>query len=356
MMDPDFWRAKRVFVTGHTGFKGSWLCLWLQHMGAEITGFALPPPSNPSMFDDAAVASGMTSIIGDIRDGVALAHAMTAAQPDIVFHMAAQALVRHSYTHSLATYETNVMGQVHVLEAIRCTSSVRAVVNVTSDKCYENREWPWGYRENEAMGGYDPYSSSKGCAELVCAAYRSSFFNPARYSDHRVGLATARAGNVIGGGDWATDRLIPDVVRALVAGVPVTIRNPHAIRPWQHVLEPLCGYLTLAQRLYCNGPAFAEGWNFGPLDTDARPVAWIVERITDLWGGNARWQLDANPQPHEASYLKLDCAKARMQLAWQPRWGLEKALETIVSWHQAQRAGTEMRAFTIEQIEDYRNS
>jgi len=355
-MDPFFWRGKKVFVTGHTGFKGSWLCLWLQQMGAEVTGYALAPPSEPSLFEQAGVAQGMASIIGDIRDGTAIAQAMTDAQPEIVIHMAAQALVRYSYDHPVETYGSNVMGQVHVLEAVRQTPSVRAVVNITSDKCYENQEWLWGYRETEPMGGYDPYSSSKGCAELVSAAYRNSYFNPARYAEHRVALATARAGNVIGGGDWALDRLIPDIMRAIMAKEPVSIRSPHAIRPWQHVLEPLSGYLALAERLYREGVAFAEGWNFGPREMDARPVEWIVARLTTLWGDGASWQLDANPQPHEAHYLKLDCAKAMTRLAWQPRWSLEQALNQIVAWHQGHLAGGNMREVTLAQIEDYANT
>lgn len=354
-MDPAFWRGKKVFVTGHTGFKGSWLCLWLQQMGAEVTGYALAPPSEPSLFEQAGVAQGMTSIIGDIRDGAATLRAMALAQPEIVIHMAAQALVRYSYDHPVETYGSNVMGQVQVLEAVRQTPSVRAVVNITSDKCYENKEWLWGYRETESLGGYDPYSSSKACAELVSAAYRNSYFNPARHAEHRVALATARAGNVIGGGDWALDRLIPDIMRAIIAGEPVRIRSPHAIRPWQHVLEPLSGYLTLAERLYRDGPAFAEGWNFGPREADARPVEWIVQRLTTLWGDGASWQMDANPQPHEAHYLKLDCAKATSLLAWQPRWSLEQALNRIVAWHKGHLAGGDMRELTLAQIIEYEN-
>jgi CDP-glucose 4,6-dehydratase len=355
-MDLAFWRGKKVFVTGHTGFKGSWLCLWLQQLGAEVTGYALAPPTEPSLFEQAGVAQGMTSIIGDIRNDTAIARAMKNAQPEIVIHMAAQALVRYSYSHPVETYGSNVMGQVHVLEAVRQTPTVRAVVNITSDKCYENKGWLWGYRETEPMGGYDPYSSSKGCAELVSAAYRNSYFNPARYSEHQVALATARAGNVIGGGDWATDRLIPDIMRAIFADKPVRIRNPHAIRPWQHVLEPLSGYLALAEGLYCEGVALAEGWNFGPREMDARPVEWIVERLTTLWGDGASWELDANPQPHEANYLKLDCAKAMSLLAWQPRWGLEQALNQIVAWHKGHLAGSDMRELTLAQIAEYGNT
>ena len=342
-----------MFLTGHTGFKGSWLSLWLQQLGAEVTGYALQPPTNPSLFDVANVAQGMKSIIGDIRDGAALSRAMREAAPDIVIHMAAQPLVRRSYVDPVETYSTNVMGTVHLLEAVRQTTSVRAVVNVTSDKCYDNKEWVWGYRESEPMGGFDPYSNSKGCAELVTSAYRNSFFNPAKYSEHHVALATGRAGNVIGGGDWADDRLIPDILRAISAGQPVVIRSPHAIRPWQHVLEPLSGYLQLAQRLYEDGVAYAEGWNFGPNDEDAKPVQWIVERLTQQWGDGASWQLDGGDHPHEAHYLKLDCSKAKMRLHWHPRWHLEHTLEMIVAWQRAWLAKDDMRKVTLEQIKQF---
>ena len=352
-MNSGFWSGKKVFVTGHTGFKGSWLCLWLQQLGAEVTGYALAPPTTPSLFEVAHVAPGMVSMIGDIRDGAALTGAMCAATPDIVIHMAAQPLVRYSYVEPVETYSTNVMGTVHVLEAVRKTPSVRAVVNVTSDKCYENREWIWGYREHEAMGGYDPYSSSKGCAELVAAAYRNSFFNPLQYDQHGVALASARAGNVIGGGDWAEDRLIPDILRAISAGQPVIIRNPHAIRPWQHVLEPLAGYLQLAQKLYEDGVEYAESWNFGPNDEDAKPVQWIVEQLTRQWGEDASWQLDQADHPHEAHYLKLDCSKAKQRLDWQPRWRLAEALEKIIQWHQLMCQNADMKAVSIRQIADY---
>lgn len=352
-IDADFWRGRRVFLTGHTGFKGGWLSLWLQRLGADVTGYALDPPTTPSLFAVARVGAGMRSIIKDIRDAETLAQAMRAAQPEIVIHMAAQPLVRYSYQAPVETYATNVMGTVHLLEAVRQTGSVRAVVNVTSDKCYENREWVWGYRETEPMGGYDPYSNSKGCAELVTAAYRNSYFNPAQYSQHGVALASARAGNVIGGGDWAEDRLIPDILRAIAVGEAVNIRSPHAIRPWQHVLEPLSGYLLLAQRLIEDGPAHAEGWNFGPSEEDARPVQWIVERLTQAWGEGARWQLDRNPQPHEAHYLKLDCAKARSRLGWQPRWGLARTLESIVAWHKAYDQRQAMREVTLLHIAEH---
>ena len=352
-MNLDFWRGKRVFMTGHTGFKGGWLSLWLQKLGADLTGYALNPPTHPSLFEVANVGAGMRSIIADIRDAETLVKAMREARPDIIIHMAAQPLVRYSYQAPVETYATNVMGTVHLLEAVRQTDTVRAVVNVTSDKCYENKEWPWGYRENEPMGGFDPYSNSKGCAELVTTAYRNSYFNPAKHTEHGVALASARAGNVIGGGDWAQDRLIPDILRAVQAGQPVKIRNPHAIRPWQHVLEPLSGYLLLAQKLWEDGPAYAEGWNFGPADEDAKPVQWIVERLTQSWGAGTSWQLDNNPQPHEAHYLKLDCSKARSRLGWHPRWGLARTLQSIIAWHKAYDQRQAMREVSVLQIAEY---
>ena len=352
-MKPDFWAGKCVFLTGHTGFKGSWLSLWLQSLGAEVTGFALAPPTEPSLFELAHVDDGMRSNIGDIRDLTALQQAMKAAQPDVVFHMAAQALVRYAYQNPVETYSTNVMGTVHALEAVRNTSSVKAVVIVTTDKCYENREWVWGYRENEPMGGFDPYSNSKGCAELVSAAYRSSFFNADRYSDHGVALATARAGNVIGGGDWAQDRLIPDILAAFAQGKQAEIRNPHAIRPWQHVLEPLRGYLTLAERLFENGPGCAEGWNFGPNDEDAKPVGWIVAQMAALWGQDAQWKIAGGEHPHEANHLKLDISKARSRLDWHPVLRLHGALELTTDWAHQYQLGADLRAFTLSQIQSY---
>lgn len=353
VVNPLFWTGKKVFLTGHTGFKGSWLSLWLQQLGAEVTGYALTPPTNPNLFEVADVAQGMKSIIGDIRDGEMLANAMIQAAPDIVIHMAAQPLVRRSYVDPVETYSTNVMGTVHLLEAIRKTQSVRAVVNVTTDKCYENQEWVWGYRESEPMGGFDPYSNSKGCAELVTSAYRNSFFNSEKYDAHRVALATARAGNVIGGGDWAQDRLIPDILAAFENGQPVVIRNPHATRPWQHVLEPLRGYLTLAEKLYTVGTAFAEGWNFGPHSDDARPVEWIVKQLAKKWADGASWQIDAGEHPHEANFLKLDISKAEHRLHWRPVMRLEQALGLIVDWSREKRTATNMREFTQAQIQAY---
>ena len=347
-MNPAFWRGKRVFLTGHTGFKGSWISLWLQNLGAELTGFALQPPTRPSLFEEARVADGMRSLIGDIRDLSALQQAIQAVKPEIVIHMAAQPLVRYAYQNSVETYATNVMGTVHVLEAVRNTPGVKAVLNVTTDKCYENKEWLWGYREDEPMGGHDPYSNSKGCAELVTSAYRRSFFQ-----DKGIALASARAGNVIGGGDWAADRLIPDILRAFEKSQPVIIRNPYATRPWQHVLEPLSGYLTLAERLCTGGQACAEGWNFGPHDDDARPVQWIVEHMVSSWGNGASWQLDGGEHPHEANYLKLDISKAKARLGWQPRLALPAALEKITAWHHAYLAATDMHEFTMQQIANY---
>lgn len=350
MVEPSFWAGKTVLLTGHTGFKGSWLSLWLQSMGAKVIGYSLTPPTKPSLFEVANVAENMTSIVGDVRDFSALSAVFEKYQPVIMIHMAAQALVRYSYTNPIETYSTNVMGTVHVLEAARLTKSVRAIVNVTSDKCYENKEWAWGYRENEAMGGYDPYSNSKGCAELATAAYRNSYFHPEKYQAHGVALASGRAGNVIGGGDWAEDRLIPDIMRAITQGKPVNIRNPHAIRPWQHVLEPLSGYLQLAQKLYEEGASYAEGWNFGPSDEDAKPVQWIVEKLTQSWGEGANWMLDEGNHPHEAHYLKLDCSKAKARLGWHPRWHLEETLSAIIDWHRAYQNSENMREKTFQQI------
>lgn len=347
-IDPNFWYGKRVLMTGHTGFKGSWLSLWLQSMGATLRGVALEPPTEPALFEVARVAEGMEHCVADIRDFSAVQAQISEFKPEIVIHMAAQPLVRLSYHQPIETYAANVMGTVHVLEAARQCGSVKAIVNITTDKCYENREWIWGYREDEPMGGHDPYSSSKGCAELVSSAYRKSFLMGAD-----IAMATARAGNVIGGGDWALDRLVPDILRALQNKEPVLIRNPHAIRPWQHVLEPLSGYLLLAELLYTQGQSYAEGWNFGPIDEDARPVQWIVERLCQKWGRDASWVLESGEHPHEASFLKLDISKARQLLRWAPRWSLEDALSHITNWHQAWLDGQDMRAVCLQQISQY---
>lgn len=351
-VNPDFWRGKKVFLTGHTGFKGSWLSLWLQNMGAVVKGYALAAPTEPALFEKARVADNMESQIGDIRDLVAITQSMTQFNPDILIHMAAQPLVRLSYREPVETYATNVMGTVHVLEAARQCSNLKSIVNVTTDKCYENREWVWGYRENEPMGGHDPYSNSKGCAELVTAAYRNSFFN----TQDTAALASGRAGNVIGGGDWADDRLIPDILRAFEKQKPVIIRNPLATRPWQHVLEPLSGYLLLAEKLYSEGSAYAEGWNFGPKDEDVKPVEWILDHMVKRWGQGASWQLDNNPQPHEAQLLKLDISKAAAKLKWQPRWPLAYTLDSIVDWHQAWISGEDIQQQTIQQIAQYQST
>lgn len=350
MVNPAFWRGRRVLVTGHTGFKGGWLSLWLRSLGAEVSGFALAPPTQPSLCDVAAVESGMRVTRADIRDLSAVRRAVEDSGAEVILHLAAQALVRHSYADPVETYASNVMGTVHVLEAARLAAGVKAVVVVTSDKCYENREWAWGYRENEPMGGHDPYSNSKGCAELVTSAYRRSYF---RGADRHV--ASARAGNVIGGGDWAADRLVPDIIRAVARGESVSIRSPGAIRPWQHVLEPLSGYLMLAEQLVASGGAFADGWNFGPADEDARPVQDVVGLVTELWGDGARWELDAKPHPHEAHYLKLDCSRARQVLGWRPRLALADALRWTVEWYRAHRSGADMHAFCLEQIARYQS-
>ena len=350
-----FWSEKTVFLTGHTGFKGSWLTMWLHKLGAQVHGYALAPPTQPSLFDLAHVEDLLASHqLADIRDMDSLSAAMQRVQPEIVIHMAAQPLVRDSYCIPVDTYAINVMGTVNLLEVVRRCPSVKAVVNVTTDKCYENREWVWGYREHEAMGGFDPYSSSKGCSELVTAAYRQSYFNQQDYHHHGAAVATARAGNVIGGGDWATDRLIPDIISALLNKQPARIRNPHAIRPWQHVLEPLSGYVLLAQKLYEHGAVYAEGWNFGPRDEDARQVEWIVKRLCEQWGQGACYEVDGGIHPHEAHYLKLDCSKACMQLGWSPRWNLATALDSIIEWNRSYCAGDTMRDVSLRQIENYK--
>jgi CDP-glucose 4,6-dehydratase len=349
------WRGKRVLLTGHTGFKGSWLSLWLAQRRADVCGIALDPSAGPSLFEDARVASTMRSVIGDIRDARLLTRVFREHRPEIVLHLAAQPLVRQSYLDPLGTYAVNVMGTAHVLEAARQVDSVRAIVVVTTDKCYENREWEWPYREIDPLGGYDPYSSSKACAEMVVAAYRNSFFNPADYAKHGVAIATARAGNVIGGGDWAEDRLVPDIFRAFTAGRVVRIRCPHAVRPWQHVLEPLRGYITLAESLHDDGIANGEAFNFGPELSDCRPVEWIVGELAELWGNNARWETDDATQSHEAQTLKLDCSKAASRLGWRPRLALHGALAMTTAWYRARQESIDMRVFTLAQIEDYAN-
>lgn len=348
-MDPRFWRGRRVFLTGHTGFKGSWLSLWLTRHGAAVTGYALEPPTDPSLFELARVADSVESIQADIRDASRMTRAIEDADPEIVFHLAAQPLVRESYANPLETFATNVMGTANLLNAVRTSDRTRAVVVVTTDKCYENREWHWGYREDEPMGGADPYSASKGCAELVTASFRRSFFaRPA--SAH---IATARAGNVIGGGDFATDRLMTDIMAAIRAGRPIRIRNPEAVRPWQHVLEPLHGYVQLAEALVARGAEFATAWNFGPADEDARPVHWICDELTRRWGHGASWILDGGEHPHEATYLKLDSSRARALLGWRPKLRLHEALDWIVQWNRTADAQGDLRARTLHEIELY---
>ena len=354
-VNPGFWNAKRVFVTGHTGFKGSWLSLWLQSMGAELAGFALSPPTMPNLFDQVRISEGMTHILGDVRDLEKLQAAISGFKPEIIFHLAAQPLVRHSYVDPVETYSTNVMGTVNLLESVRHCRDVRAVVNVTSDKCYANKEWSRGYVESDAMGGYDPYSSSKGCAELVSAAYTASFFNHADYPKHGVAVASARAGNVIGGGDWAKDRLIPDIIQSFASAKALTIRNPKAVRPWQHVLEPLRGYISLAEQLYEQGPDFAEAWNFGPTDTDTQTVQWIVERMVNLWHKPVSWSVDNSVQPHEAQVLKLDITKAARRLNWNPTMDLDTALQYTVQWYEDWINGADMHAVTLGQIKSYQS-
>ena len=351
-MSGGFWRGRRVFLTGHTGFKGGWLSLWLQQLGADVTGYALAPPEPETLFDVARVAEGMDSQIGDVRDLPALSHALDAAAPEIVFHLAAQPLVRRGYQDPVETYGTNVMGTVHLLEAVRRARSVRAVVVVTSDKCYENREWVWGYRETDALGGRDPYSSSKACTELVCAAYRASFFTADGDGPATAALATVRAGNVIGGGDRAADRLVPDTLAAFAASRAVRIRHPHAVRPWQHVLDPLAGYLRLARQLFEQGHPWAQAWNFGPDTHNVRTVKHIVERLAELWGPGSRWEADIAAHPQEATQLTLDSSRSRVDLGWQPRIDLEAALRMTVEWERARLAGSDMRLMTLKQITD----
>ncbi|HET6508909.1 MAG TPA: CDP-glucose 4,6-dehydratase [Baekduia sp.] len=337
--DPAFWSGRRVLVTGDTGFKGAWLALWLVELGARVSGLANGVPTEPSLWEAAGVGALIEHHGGDVRDAARVAEVVEAAEPEVVFHLAAQPMVRRSYLEPAETYATNVMGTVHVLDAIRRAGSVRAGVVVTTDKVYDNREWPWGYREDEPLGGHDPYSSSKGAAELATAAYRSSFFS----ADGTAAIASARAGNVIGGGDWGEDRLVPDIYRAVAAGEAVRIRNPHAIRPWQHVLNPLSGYLVLAERIWADR-ALAKAYNFGPADDDVRPVGWLVEQLA------VHSEIDDGPHPHEAHWLKLDSSLARTTLGWSPAWGLAEGLRATADWYRAHRAGDDVLALTRSQI------
>lgn len=343
-----FWKGRKVLMTGHTGFKGSWLSLWLQSLQADLVGLALPPPGSPNLFTLASVAPGMQSFMTDIRDANAVKQRVLTHQPEIVFHLAAQPLVRYSYHNPIETYATNVLGTVHLLEAVRACESVKAVVIVTTDKCYENQEWCWGYREDDRLGGHDPYSNSKACAELVTAAYRDSYLR-----QQGIGLASVRAGNVIGGGDWAEDRLIPDIIRGCIYKNPVEIRNPGAMRPWQHVLEPLSGYLRLAENLFLSPMDYAEAWNFGPNDADVKPVSWIADFITTNWGGANQWVQDHRNHPHESNYLKLDCSKAKSRLSWQPQSNLATGLQKTIEWYKAYQSGEDMQAYTHAQINQF---
>jgi CDP-glucose 4,6-dehydratase len=353
MLNRSFWKNRTVFLTGHTGFKGSWLSLWLNALGARITGYALDPPTQPNLFEQADIMRMTRSIHGDIRDFRRLKAALAECRPDVVIHMAAQSAVGRGYEDPIETYSSNVMGTVHLFEALRQLRQPCVVVNVTSDKCYENREWIWGYRENEPMGGRDPYSNSKSCAELITSAYRESFFPENSVASHGIALASARAGNAIGGGDWTPNQLIPDLVRAFLAGRPCFIRNPFAIRPWQFVLEPLRGYLMLAERLSDSPSRFACGWNFGPGEADAQPVSSIADELARLWGTGACWAQDSAVHPHEAHLLKLDASKAKAFLNWRPVLPLKQALSWIVEWYQALDAGENLPALTRKQIESY---
>jgi CDP-glucose 4,6-dehydratase len=353
MPDRTFWKNRRVFLTGHTGFKGSWLSLWLKALGANVTGYALEPPTQPSLFEQAGVSGSIQSIFADLRDFDRLKAAVRECDPEVVIHMAAQTVVSRGYEDPIETYSTNVMGTVHLFESLRQLGHRCAVVNVTSDKCYENNEWVWAYRENDRMGGHDPYSNSKGCAELVTSAYRDSYFSPETFEKHGVALASARAGNVIGGGDWTANQLIPDLMRAFLADQPCLIRNPLATRPWEFVLEPLRGYLMVAEALTRDPKAFASGWNFGPAEDDAKPVQWISDRLVASWGKTARWELDKGAHPHEAHLLKLDASKAKVYLKWHPVMPLEKALDWIVAWYQTFEKKGDLGALTRQQISQY---
>jgi len=349
-MKPAVWQGMRVLLTGHTGFKGSWMSLWLQELGAVVSGYSIDIPTDPSLYEAASVGNGMASQDGDVRDLDALEACLADTRPEVVFHMAAQSLVRRSYADPVGTYSTNVLGTVNLLEAVRRIGGVRAVIVVTSDKCYENRERAEGYRECEAMGGYDPYSSSKGCAELVTSAYRNSFFNTADFDRHGTAIASVRAGNVIGGGDWAEDRLIPDVFAALQQGAMPTVRNPQAVRPWQFVLDPLNGYLTLAEYMLEDGVAYSDAWNFGPDDSDSTEVGSIVGRLARSWGAQHAWHHEACDQPHEATYLRLDSSKARSTLSWAPKLDLQTTLDWIVAWYRDFFSANEARNITMSQI------
>jgi CDP-glucose 4,6-dehydratase len=353
MLNRSFWKGRRVFLTGHSGFKGGWLSLWLNSLEADVTGFALDPPTQPSLFEQADVGGVIRSLRGDIRDYTQLKDALEACRPEVVLHMAAQSVVRRGYDDPIETYSSNVMGTVHLFEALRQLKRPCAIVNVTSDKCYENREWVWGYRENEPMGGHDPYSNSKGCAELVTSSFRDSYFRPESIKQHGIALGSARAGNAIGGGDWTSNQLIPDLMRSFADGKACLIRSPSSIRPWQFVLEPLRGYLMLAERLVEDPSRFASGWNFGPADGDAQPVSQIADTLVGLWGPPAAWTHDAAVHPPEAHFLKLDASKSKNGLGWHPVLPLEQALQWIVDWYRGFHSGADIRRLTLQQIERY---
>jgi CDP-glucose 4,6-dehydratase len=352
-MTPNFWKNKKILLTGHTGFKGSWISLWLQHLGAKVTGYSLSPPTNPSLFELANVSEGMNSITGDVRDLNHLMSVTAECSPDIFIHMAAQSLVVPSHETPVDTYTTNVLGTVNVLEVARFSKSIKVSIIITSDKCYENREWLWGYREHDKLGGLDPYSNSKACAELITSAYRSSYFMEPNFHHSNAAVATVRAGNVIGGGDWASNRLIPDIIKAFMMNKEVIIRNPSSIRPWQHVLEPLSGYLKLVELLWDHGNKYAEGWNFGPNENDAKPVSWVVQQLADLWGAQRHWKEMPQPYPQEANYLKLDCSKARQSLKWLPQLDLNETLKWVVEWYQGYQNNQDIRELTNKQIFQY---
>lgn len=354
LIDRNFWKNKKVLITGHTGFKGSWLCLWLVSMGAQVTGYALDPPTEPNLFTLCRIGEEINSIHGDIRDKERLSKAINENKPEIIFHMAAQPIVKESYKRPVETFEVNATGTANLLESVRYCEHTRAVVNVSTDKCYENKEWYWSYRENDPLGGYDPYSCSKACMELITASYRNSFFNPNDYCIHKKAIATARAGNVIGGGDWASDRLIPDCVRAVLGNNRILLRNPDSIRPWQHVLEPLSGYILLAGNLYNHGPRYAESWNFGPEDNDVKTVEWIADTFCRIWGDGASYECERKGhEPHEAKYLKLDCSKAKYELGWRPVWDLKHALEKVIEWVKVYRSNSGIIDATLKQIDEY---
>jgi len=355
-MDPKFWNGRKVLITGHTGFKGSWLSLWMQQLGAQVVGISLKPLTTPNLFEQVNVSQGMDSIYQDICDINALKNIFNQIKPEIVFHLAAQSIVRHSYDYPVETYNTNVMGTLNVLESIRSVNTVLAAVIITTDKCYNNREWIWGYRENDMLGGHDPYSSSKAAAEILISSYRDSYYSGNKPSQQKTSIASCRAGNVIGGGDWAKDRLIPDIIDGLINSKAVKIRFPQSVRPWQHVLEPLAGYIMLAEKLTLDGEMFSEAWNFGPSQEDNRSVQWIVDYMSQQWGSNEKWIRDEGKHPHEATHLSLDCTKAHKLLGWFPKWDLPQALDMIIDWHKMYLNGNDCRSVCINQIDEYMKS